>query len=39
MEREDFRRIVSAESWQSQDTGRSYVNKNKTLFQYDGGNV
>ena len=38
MEREDFRRIVSAESWQSQDTGRSYVNKNKTLFQYDGGN-
>lgn len=38
MEKEDFRRIVSAESWQSQDTGRSYVNKNKTLFQYDGGN-
>ena len=38
MEREDFRRIVSAESWQNQDTGRSYVNKNKTLFQYDGGN-
>lgn len=38
MEREDFRKIVKTERWQSKETGRSFVNKNKTVFQYDGGN-
>ena len=36
MEREDFRKIVATKDWQSEDTGRSFHNKNKTIFQYDG---
>lgn len=36
----DFQRIVSAKEWKSEDgseTARTFVNKNKTVFQYDGG--
>ena len=36
----DFQRIVSTKEWNStaaSDGGRTFVNKNKTLFQYDGG--
>ncbi len=36
MERKDFRKIVATKDWQSEDTGRSFHNKNKTIFQYDG---
>ncbi len=36
MEREDFRKIVATKDWQSEDTGRSFHNKNKTIFQYEG---
>ena len=36
MKREDFRTIVGAASWKSNDTGRSFANKNKTISQYDG---
>lgn len=36
MQREDFRRIVSAKTWQSKDSGRSFYNKNKTIHQYEG---
>ncbi len=41
MKNEDFRRIAAAQEWSSVDTGdagRSFVNKNKTVFQYEGGN-
>ena len=41
MKDEDFRRIAAAQEWSSEDTGeagRSFVNKNKTVFQYEGGN-
>lgn len=36
MKNEDFRRIVAAREWQSEESGRSFVNKNKTLSQYEG---
>lgn len=36
MQREDFRRIVSAKTWQSGDSSRSFYNKNKTIHQYEG---
>lgn len=36
MEREDFRKIVASSSWQSEESGRAYVNKNKTLANYEG---
>lgn len=36
MEREDFRRIASAEEWSGGAAGRRFVNKNKTITQYDG---
>lgn len=36
MENEDFRRIAGAESWESEETGRIFANKNKTIRQYDG---
>lgn len=36
MKREDFRKIVSAKDWQNADGSRSFHNKNKTVFQYDG---
>ena len=36
MENEEFRRIAGAESWESEETGRSFANKNKTISQYDG---
>ena len=46
MKKEDFRRIVGAQKWSSEDggeekdgdTARTFVNKNKTVFQYEGGN-
>ena len=38
MEREDFRQIVGAQKWASEETDRSFVNKNKTVFNYEGGN-
>lgn len=38
MKREDFREIVGAQKWASEETDRSFVNKNKTVFNYDGGN-
>lgn len=38
MEREDFREIVGAQKWESEETDRSFVNKNKTVFNYEGGN-
>lgn len=38
MEREDFREIVGAQKWASEETDRSFVNKNKTVFNYEGGN-
>lgn len=40
MKNEDFRRIVSAQKWSGEDAGeagRTFVNKNKTVFQYEGG--
>lgn len=36
MKREDFREIVSAPSWKSGESGRTFQNKNKTIFQYEG---
>lgn len=36
MKRDDFRKIVSAKDWQNADGSRSFHNKNKTVFQYDG---
>lgn len=36
MKRDDFRKIVSAKDWQNNDGSRSFHNKNKTVFQYDG---
>lgn len=36
----DFRRIAAAQKWSSKDGGedaRIFVNKNKTVFQYEGG--
>lgn len=36
MKRDDFRKIVSAKDWQNKDGSRSFHNKNKTVFQYDG---
>ena len=38
MKREDFRKIVGAQKWASEETDRSFVNKNKTVFNYEGGN-
>ena len=38
MKREDFREIVGAQKWASEETDRSFVNKNKTVFNYEGGN-
>lgn len=38
MKREDFRKIVGAQRWSSEETDRSFVNKNKTVFSYEGGN-
>ncbi|MBR5229488.1 MAG: D-alanyl-D-alanine carboxypeptidase [Firmicutes bacterium] len=36
MKNETFRQIVGAESWQSPHTGRSFINKNKTIAEYRG---
>lgn len=36
MMREDFRQIVETKEWNSGH--RTFVNKNKTVFQYEGGN-
>lgn len=36
MKNDEFRQIVGAEKWKSEDTERSFVNKNKTIGQYDG---
>lgn len=36
MKRDDFRKIVSTKDWQNADRSRSFHNKNKTVFQYDG---
>lgn len=36
MQREDFRKIVSAKTWQNEESGRSFYNKNKTVHQYSG---
>ena len=38
MSREDFRKITAAKDWHSKDTNRSFHNKNKTIFQYEGAN-
>lgn len=37
MQREDFRRIVSAPDWKSPENERNFYNKNKTVHQYEGG--
>lgn len=36
MKREDFREIAGAQSWRSEESGRTFQNKNKTISQYDG---
>jgi len=36
LKNEDFRKIAAAKEW-SGSSGRSFVNKNKTVFQYEGG--
>ena len=36
MKRDDFRKIVRTKAWQNADGSRSFHNKNKTVFQYDG---
>lgn len=36
MKNEEFRQIVSAEKWQSEESGRLFINKNKTVRQYEG---
>lgn len=36
MKREDFHKIVSAKDWRNGDGSRSFHNKNKTIFQYEG---
>lgn len=33
----EFREIVAAREWNCQDPERNFVNKNKTVFQYEGG--
>ena len=38
MKRDDFRKIVGTRRWSSEETDRSFVNKNKTVFNYEGGN-
>lgn len=38
MKREDFRTIAGAQRWSSEETDRSFVNKNKTVYNYEGGN-
>ena len=38
MSRDDFRKIVATKDWQSTDGARSFHNKNKTIFQYEGAN-
>ena len=43
MKNEEFRRIAAAQQWTGPETGtegesdRTFVNKNKTVFQYEGG--
>ena len=38
MKREDFRKIVESQRWSSEgSSARAFVNKNKTVFQYEGG--
>lgn len=38
MKREDFRTVVGTQKWGSEDdSARTFVNKNKTVFQYEGG--
>lgn len=38
MKREDFRKIVGSQRWSSEgSSARTFVNKNKTVFQYEGG--
>lgn len=38
MKREDFRTVVGTQKWSSEDdSARTFVNKNKTVFQYEGG--
>ncbi len=36
MGREDFRKIVGTKDWQNKGASRSFHNKNKTIFQYEG---
>ncbi|MBQ4649619.1 MAG: D-alanyl-D-alanine carboxypeptidase [Firmicutes bacterium] len=36
MKREDFRQIVGAEEWAGGTEGRRFLNKNKTIAQYEG---
>lgn len=36
MSRKDFREIVATKDWHSEGTSRSFHNKNKTIFQYEG---
>lgn len=36
MKNEEFRRIVGSKSWKSDETGRTFVNKNKTVKSYEG---
>lgn len=36
MKRDDFRQIVGAEAWEGGSSGRRFVNKNKTITQYEG---
>lgn len=38
MKRKDFRELVNTRKWQSEETARTFVNKNKTVFDYEGGN-
>ena len=38
MKREDFRKIAGSQRWSSEgSSSRTFVNKNKTVFQYEGG--
>lgn len=36
MKNQEFRQIVQSEKWQSEKTDRVFVNKNKTISQYEG---
>jgi D-alanyl-D-alanine carboxypeptidase (penicillin-binding protein 5/6) len=36
MKNESFREIVGAATWSSKESGRSFQNKNKTVYQYEG---